>query len=87
MADFASKRTMLVRRLGQRGDGEWVFRREPWDLVNIPSLGECWEPVDWTGNLTVYATDKEYTGIQIIDHSLSATKGFQVGGDMDIPRS
>jgi hypothetical protein len=78
---------MLIRKLDKRTDGQQLYTREPWDRVSIPGVGECLEQVDWTGNLTVYATDKEYTGVEIIEKTIPALAGHLVGGDAGIPKS
>jgi len=84
MADLAYERVALFRKNDKgRSDGNPVFSREPWDRVRIPGVGQCYEPVDWNGNLTTNSSDKEYTGIEVIDKSLSVVHGFPICGNTD----
>lgn len=86
--DFAIKRTMLVgRTYDPQVPGRYSYQRISWDRVTIPAVGECFEPVDWTGNLSLYNTDKVYTGVEVIDGTLPAAFGFPHTGYTGLPKA
>lgn len=77
---------MLISKDPISGTVQHAYRRATWDRVTIPGIpGECYEPTDWTGNLSLYNTDKEYTGIEVIEGDLAAQFGFPHGGYLGLP--
>jgi hypothetical protein len=88
MADIATSRVMLISKDPVSGTVGYAYRRATFDRVTVPGIvGDCLEPVDWTGNLTLYNTDKEYTGVEIIEGDLAANFKFPHGGYTGLPKA
>ena len=84
--DLAVKRVMLIGKTYDPDvDGRYTYQRISFDRVTLPYIGECFEPVDWTGNLSLYNTDKVYTGVEFLEGSLSSAFGFPHTGYVGLP--
>lgn len=83
MADPSRYRERIFYKTTRSTDGRDVLRDSGWEVVNY-GKGDCLEPQDYTADQGTYSTDREITGIRLVDEKSELTPISGNGGNVGL---